>query len=324
MKQNKMKAVICKKYGPPDVLQLAEVDRPVPKEDEILIEIKASAVTASDIFIRSSNVPLRVRIPMRLMLGIFKPRKKIIGLVFAGRVESAGQKIKRFSPGDEVYGMTGFNLGTYAEYTCIKETDSTTGCVSIKPKNISFEEATSAVYGGSLALQFMENGNIRANQNILIYGASGTSGSIAVQYGKYLGANVTAVCSGKHVDFVKSLGADYVIDYKVTDTLDEKRKFNFILDSVGKIKTSKLKDNCKKALLSDGKYASIDDGALKLSSKRLDLLTGLIEKGKIKPVVDKIFPLEEIVEAHRYVEKGHKKGGVAIAVEHNHPADLQL
>ena len=158
MDQNKMKAVICKKYGPPDVLQLSEVDKPVPKENEILVEIKASAVTASDIFIRSSNIPLRMRIPMRLMMGIFKPRKKIIGLVFAGRVKSAGKKIKRFSPGDEVYGMTGFNLGTYAEYTCIKETDSTTGCVSIKPKNISFEEATSAVYGGSLALQFMENG----------------------------------------------------------------------------------------------------------------------------------------------------------------------
>ena len=311
-----MKAVICTKYGPPDVLQLSEVDKPVPKENEILVEIKASAVTASDIFIRSSNIPLRMRIPMRLMLGIFKPRKKIIGLVFAGRVESVGPKIKRFSPGDEVYGMTGFNLGTYAEYTCIKETDSTTGCVAIKPKNISFEEATSAVYGGSLALQFMENGNIRANQNILIYGASGTSGSVAVQYGKYLGANVTAVCGGKHVDFVKSLRADHVIDYTITDSLDENLKFNFMLDSVGKMKKSKLKDNCRKALVIDGKYASIDDGALKLSSKRLDLLSGLIEKRKIKPVIDKIYPLEEIVEAHRYVEKGHKKGGVAITIGH--------
>jgi NADPH:quinone reductase-like Zn-dependent oxidoreductase len=316
MSSDKMKAVICKKYGPPDVLQLSEVEKPVPKANEILVEIKASAVTASDIFIRSSNIPLRMRIPMRLMMGIFEPRKKIIGLVYSGRVKSVGPKIKRFSPGDEVYGMTGFNLGTYAEYTCIKETDSTTGCVSIKPRNISFEEATSAVYGGSLALQFMENGNINANQNILIYGASGTSGSIAVQYGKYLGANVTAVCSGKHTDFVKSLGADRVIDYTTSDTLDENIKYNFILDSVGKLKKSKLKDNCKKALLSDGKYASIDDGALKLSSKRLDLLTGLIELGIIRPVVDKIYPLEEIVEAHRYVEKGHKKGGVALTIGH--------
>ena len=316
MKQDKMKAVICNKYGPPEVLQLAEVDKPVPKENEILIEIKASAVTASDIFIRSSNIPLRFKIPMRLMIGIFKPRKSILGLVFSGIVKSAGKKIKRFSPGDEVYGMTGFNLGTYAEYTCIKETDSTTGCVALKPKNISFEEATSAVYGGSLALQYMDMGNIKTNQNILIYGASGTSGTIAVQYGKYLGAKVTAVCSGKHVDFIKSLGADYVIDYTITDTLDENIKFNFILDSVGKIKTSKLKDNCKKALLNDGKYVSIDNGALKLSSKRLDLLTSLIENGKIKPIVDKIYPLEAIVEAHRYVEQGHKMGGVAITIGH--------
>jgi NADPH:quinone reductase-like Zn-dependent oxidoreductase len=309
-----MRAIICTKYGPPEVLQLSEVDKPVPKEDEVLIEIKASAVTSSDIFIRSSNIPMRMRIPMRLMLGIFKPRKKIIGLVFSGIVESVGLKIIRFSPGDEVYGMTGFNLGTYAEYTCIKETDSTTGCVSIKPKNISFAEATSAVYGGSLALQFMEMGNIKVNQNILIYGASGTSGCIAVQYGKYLGAEVTAVCSGKHADFVKSLGADHIIDYTITDTLDDNSKFNFILDSVGKIKGSKLKENCQKAVLDGGKYVSIDNGALKLSSKRLDLLTGLIEKGKIKPVVDKIYPLEEIVEAHRYVEKGHKLGGVAITI----------
>jgi NADPH:quinone reductase-like Zn-dependent oxidoreductase len=309
-----MKAIVCTKYGPPEVLQLSEVDKPVPKEDEILIEIKASAVTASDIFIRSSNIPLRFRIPMRLMIGILKPRKKIIGLVFAGRVVSAGKLTQRFSPGDEVYGMTGFSLGTYAEYICIKETDSTTGCISIKPQNISFEEATSAVYGGSLALQYMDTGNIKANQNILIYGASGTAGCIAVQYGKYLGAEVTAVCSGKHADFVKSLGADYVIDYTITDTLDDKSRFNFILDSVGKIKRSKLKDNCQKALINDGKYVSIDNGALKLSSRRLDLLTDLIEKGKIKPVVDKIYPLEEIVEAHRYVEKGHKLGGVAITI----------
>lgn len=316
MGQNKMRAVICNRYGPPDVLQLKEVNKPIPKENEILIEIKASAVTASDIFIRSSNIPLRFKILMRLYMGIFRPRKSIIGLVFSGIVESVGKEIKRFYPGDEVYGMTGFNLGTYAEYTCIKETDSITGCVSIKPKNISFEEATSAVYGGSLALQYMDMGNIKPNQNILIYGASGTSGTVAVQYGKYLGANVTGICSGEHLDLVKSLGADHVIDYTITDTLDKNIKFNFILDSVGKIKTSKLKDNCKRALLNYGKYVSIDDGRLKLSSKRLDLLTSLIENNKIKPIVDKVYPLEEIVEAHKYVEKGHKKGGVAITIGH--------
>jgi len=314
MKENKMKAITRSKYGPPEVLQLSEVKIPIPKDNELFINIKASAVTNSDIFIRGSKLPFPIIIPFRLMMGILKPRKSIIGLVFSGIVKEVGSKIKRFSSGDEVYGMTGFNLGAYAEYTCIKETDSTTGCVSIKPKNISFEEATSAVYGGSLALQYMDMGNIRKNQNILIYGASGTSGTIAIQYGKYLGAKVTGVCSGKNMDFIKSLGADDVIDYTTNDTLKENTRFDFILDSVGKYRTSKLKEACKNALKETGKYVSIDDGALKLNSRRLDFLTKLIEEGKIKPVIDKIYPLAKIVEAHKYVEEGHKKGGVAIRI----------
>lgn len=314
-----MKAIVRSKYGPPEVLHLSEVKKPVPKDNELLINIKASAVTNSDIFIRSSKLPFPIIIPFRLMMGVFKPRKSIMGLVFSGVVKEIGCKIKRFSPGDEVYGMTGFNLGAYAEYTCIKETDSTTGCVSIKPKNISFEEATSAVYGGSLALQYMDMGNIKKNQNILIYGASGTSGTIAIQYGKYLGAKVTGVCSGKNINFIKSLGADYAIDYKTTDTLEKNTKFDFILDSVGhgpdgKIRTSRLMEECKKALTEKGKYVSIDNGALKLNSKRLDFLTKLIEENRIKPIVDKVYPIEKIVEAHRYVEKGHKRGGVAIRI----------
>lgn len=319
MNDDKMKAVIRSKYGPPEVLQLSEVKIPVPKDNELLINIKASAVTNSDIFIRGSKMPFPIIIPFRLMIGVFKPRKSIIGLVFSGVVKETGNKIKRFSPGDEVYGMTGFNLGTYAEYTCAKETDSTAGCLSIKPKNISFEEATSAVYGGALALQYMDLGNIQQNQNILIYGASGTSGTIAVQYGKYLGANVTGVCSGKNIDFVKSLGADDVIDYTTTDTLKVGTKFDFILDSAGhgpdgKKRTSRLKEECKKSLTKNRKIVSIDNGALKLDSKRIDFLTKLIEEGKIRPIIDKTYPLEEIVEAHKYVEGGHKKGGVAINV----------
>ena len=273
----KMKAVICTKYGPPEVLKLQEAIKPAPKDNEILIKIKASAVTASDIFIRSSHLPIRYKIPMRLMLGIFKPRKSVIGLVFSGVVESMGKKIRRFSPGDPVYGMTGFNLGAYAEYTCMKEADSTAGCVSFKPKNISFEEATAAVYGGSLALQYMDMGNITEGQNVLIYGASGTSGTIAVQYGKYLGAKVTGVCSGNNSDFVTSLGADKVIDYTKSDFLEEAVEYDFILDSVGKIKTSKIKESCKKALTKTGKYVSIDDGNLKLSSDTLNIMTKLIE-----------------------------------------------
>lgn len=321
MQQVKMKAAICRKYGPPEVFELAEVEKPSAKDNEILVRIMASAVTASDIFIRSSAVPLRMKIPMRLMMGITRPRKRVQGLVFSGIVESAGQEITRFTPGDSVYGMTGFSLGSYAEYACMKETDSRTGCVSLKPRNISFEEATSAVYGGSLALQFMDRGHIQANDRILVYGASSTSGTIAVQYGKYLGAEVTAVCGAHHLDFVKSLGADFLIDYTTTDALDESVKFDFILDSVGKMKTSKLKKSCQGALAKGGQYVSIDDGNLELNSKRLDLLTGLIEAGKIKPIVDRIYPLEEIVEAHRYVENGHKAGGVAITISHQNKSE---
>lgn len=314
MNENKMKAVIRDKYGPATVLQLTSVKIPTPKENELLINIKASAVTNSDIFIRSSKLPFPIIIPFRLMMGIFKPRKSIIGLVFSGTVKEIGSKIRRFSPGDEVYGMSGFNLGTYAEYTCIKETDSTIGCLSIKPKNISFEEATSAVYGGSLALQYMDMGNIDKNQKILIYGASGTSGTIAIQYGKYLGAEVTGICSGKNTDFIKSLGADYAIDYRTTYKLQANVKYDFILDSVGKFRTSDIKEECKNALTEKGKYISIDDGSLKLSSERLDFLTTLIEEENIRPILDKTYPVEEIIEAHRYVEKGHKRGGVAIRI----------
>ena len=310
----KMKAIICTKYGPPEVLQLKEVEKPMPKDNEVLIKIYATAVTASDIFIRSSQLPIQFLIPMRLMLGLTKPRKSIIGLVLAGEIESIGKNVKRFRIGDQVYGLTGFGLGAYAEYKCMKETDSTHGCLAIKPTNISFEEATVVIYGGLLAFQYMEKGNIQRGQKVLIYGASGTSGTTAIQLAKYLGAKVTGVCSTSNLEMVKSLGADDVIDYSKEDTLNPGVQYDFILDAVGKIKTSKLKEACKKALAPRGKYVSIDDGSLKLDSKRLALIKELVETGHIKPVIDRCYPFEEIVEAHRYVGKGHKKGGVVIRV----------
>lgn len=309
-----MKAIICTKYGPPEVLQFGEVEKPTPKDDEVLIKIHATAVTASDIFIRSSNVPIWFLIPMRIMLGICKPKNPIIGLVLAGEVEAIGKDIKRFKIGDEVYGLTGYGLGAYAEYKCMKEIDSTHGCLAIKPKNISYEEATVAAYGGLLAFQAVEKGNIKKGQNVLIYGASGTSGIIAIQLAKYLGATVTGVCSTLNLEMVKSLGADTVLDYSKQDILPQGAKFDFVVDTVGKMKTSKLKKTCKKALTPNGKYVSIDDGNLLLESKRLNKIKEYIEAGRIKPIIDKIYPFEEIVEAHRYVEKGHKKGGVVILI----------
>jgi NADPH:quinone reductase-like Zn-dependent oxidoreductase len=309
-----MKAAVCTKYGPPEVLKIADVKKPAPKNDEMLVEVKASAVTQSDIFIRGSDIPLRVMIPMRLMMGIFRPRRRVIGLVFSGVVRETGTKIKRFKPGDEVYGMTGFNLGAYAEYACMKETDSIRGCVGQKPRKLSFEEATAAVYGGCLGLQYLDESLIGPGRDVLVYGASGTSGTIAVQYMRSLGAKVTAICSGRHSALVKSLGADRVIDYTKNDTLDEGMKFSFILDAVGGRKTSKLKENCVKALADGGKYASIDDAPLELKTEMLEKLTGLFESGKIKPVLDRTYTLDRIAEAHRYVEQGHKTGGVAITV----------
>ncbi len=311
-----MKAIVCPKYGPPEVLRFDDVAKPVPANDEVCIKVHATAVTASDIFIRGSQIPIRFLIPMRLMLGLAKPRKSIIGLVLAGEIESIGANIKRFNPGDQVYGLTGFGLGAYAEYKCMKETDSTHGCLALKPANLTYEEATVAAYGGLLALQYMAKGNIQPGQRVLIYGASGTSGTTAVQYAKHLGAELTAVCSTVNLDLVKSLGADRVLDYTKQDSPGPGSHFDFMLDAVGKAKTSKLKVECRKALAPEGVFASIDDGNLLLDSRRLDLMRELVEAGHIRPVVDRCYPFEEIVEAHRYVGVGHKRGGVAISVGH--------
>lgn len=311
---NPMKAILCTRYGPPDVLQIGQWKKPIPKKDEVLIKIYATSVTDSDIFIRGSNIPLMFMIPMRIMLGIRRPRNPIIGEVFSGEIEWVGSEIKRFKTGDQVYGFTGFSLGAYADYKCMQETDSKRGCLALKPKNLSFEEATSAAYGGLLAFQFLEKGNINRGHKVLVYGASGTSGTIAVQYAKYLGATVTGVCGASNLEFVKSLGADKVLDYTKSEAVAALEKYDVIIDAVGKRKTSDLKKACAKALTITGKYVSIDDAALLLDSKRLNRITELVESGKIKPVTDRIYPFEQIVAAHKYVELGHKRGNVAITV----------
>jgi NADPH:quinone reductase-like Zn-dependent oxidoreductase len=309
-----MKAMICSRYGPPEVLRLGEVEKPSPMDEEVCIKVHATAVTASDIFIRGSQLPIQYLIPMRLMLGVTKPRKSIAGLVLAGEVESIGSGIKRFQTGDQVYGLTGFGLGAYAEYKCMRETDSTYGCLALKPATSTYEEATVAAYGGLLALQYMEKWNITGGNNVLIYGASGTAGTTAVQYAKYMGADVTAVCGTAHLELVTSLGADRVIDYTNEHSLDPGAHFDFVLDAVGKRKTSELKRRCRRALSPGGTYVSIDDGKLLLEAKRLDLMRELVGAGHIRPVVDRCYPFDEMVEAHRYVERGHKTGGVAVTV----------
>jgi len=312
-----MKAIICTKYGPPEVLKLVEVVKPEPKDDEVLIRIYATSVTASDIYIRSGHVKWSLMIPFRLMMGLTGPRNPIIGEVLSGEIEATGRGIKRFRPGDRVYGLTGFSLGAYAEYKCMKEIDSVKGCISLKPENISYEEATMVAYGGLLAFQFMEKANIRRGQEVLIYGASSTTGIIAVQFAKSLGARVTAICSTSNIKMVKSQGADTIIDYTKQDALSPELKYDFIFDAVGKNKSSGLKKSLGRNLTTKGTEASIDDENLKLDSKRLDLVRELIEAGHIKPFIERSYPFEQIAEAHEYVGKGHKKGGVAITVCNN-------
>jgi NADPH:quinone reductase-like Zn-dependent oxidoreductase len=314
-----MKAVVCEKYGPPEVLMLKEVEKPTPKDNEVCIKNFATAVTGSDVLIRGADMPIIVGLMFRLMIGFTKPRKPILGFVFAGEIESVGIDVKRFKKGDQVYGFTGFSFGAYAEYICISEEESKRGCLAMKPSNMSYEESAAAAYGGVLAPYFLEKGNIQKGQKVLIYGASGAIGTTSVQLVKNLGAEVTGICSTKNIELVKSLGADKIIDYTKEDFASRGEQYDFILDAVpnGKIDRKKLKAQCKKALSPNGIYTSIDDGSPKLKSEYLVQLNELIEAEHFKAVIDKTYPLEEIVEAHRYVDSGHKKGNVVITVKHN-------
>jgi len=318
----KMKAVICTKYGPPEVLQLKEVDKPISKDNEVLIKIHATAVTASDCIIRGFNMPGDHKFPMRQIMGLMmrfyvgftKPKKPILGLVLSGEIESTGKDIKRFKTGDQVYGMTGYSFGGYAEYKCMIEKESKIGCLALKPKNMSHQEAASVSYGGILAMHYMRKMNIQNGQKVLIYGASGAIGTVAVQFAKSLGAEVTAVCGSSNAELVKSLGADKVIDYTHEDAVNQLEVYDCILDAAGKNKKSNLKTASKKALKENGSYISVDDGLLELRAEYLVQLTELCEAGQIKAVTDITYPLEQIVEAHSYVDKGHKKGNVVISI----------
>jgi NADPH:quinone reductase-like Zn-dependent oxidoreductase len=314
-----VKAVICTKYGPPEVLQLKDVEKPVPGKNEVCIKVFATAVTASDCIVRGFKLPHwhPVGLMMGLVLGFKKPRSPILGMVFAGKVESVGTDVKSFKNGDQVYGWTvkssiQIQFGTYAEYKCLPENS----VISLKPVNISYEEAAAVPYGGLLALHFLKKGNIQRGQKVLIYGASGAIGTSAVQLVKHYGAEVTGVCSTTNLELVRSLGADKVIDYKKEDDTNRIELYNFILDAVGKRKSSKLKLQLKNALTPKGKYISVDNGSPKATVENLLLLKELVEAGQLKPFIDRRYSLEQIVEAHRYVDKGHKKGNVVIIVQH--------
>jgi NADPH:quinone reductase-like Zn-dependent oxidoreductase len=308
-----MKVIVCTKYGPPDVLQLKEVEEPAPRDNEVLIRIYATAVTASDCIVRGFKVSIRSWIPGRLLLGLTKPRKPILGLVLAGEIETVGKDVKRFQKGDRVYAFTKFRFGAYAEYTCLTE-DSV---IAVMPSNLTYEEAAAIPYGGLLALYFLRTGQIQSGQKVLIYGASGAVGTSAIQLARHFGAEVTGVCSATNVELVKSLGASTVIDYTQDDFTNTGELYDIIFDAVGRRKSSPLKVQCKTALTPNGKYISVDDGSPNIHIEDIILLKELVEVGKIKPVIDRCYSLEHIVEAHRYVDQGHKKGNVVITVQQN-------
>jgi NADPH:quinone reductase-like Zn-dependent oxidoreductase len=334
-----MKAIVYTEYGPPNVLQLKEVEKPAPKEDEILIRIYATTVNYGDIIarnfkntpLRKFNMPLPLWLPTRIFFGFRKPRIKILGNEFAGEIEAVGKDVKQFRKGDKVFGYRGMSMGAYAEYLCMPED----GCVAIKPANMTYEEAAVVPMGSMMASSLLGKVNIQSGQNVLINGASGGIGSAAVQLAKsHFGAKVTGVCGTPRLEFVKSLGADKVIDYTREDFTQSGETYDLIFDILGKSSFS----GCKSSLKQNGRYllASFKMrqlfqmlwtrivGSKKVicamaTDKKEDLIfiKELVEAGKIKAVIDRRFPLEQTAEAHSYIEKGHKKGHIVITVEHD-------
>ncbi len=313
-----MRAIECRKYGSYENLVLTEVEKPNPKENEVLIKIKATSVTTSDVLIRKLDEPLVPRFILQLIFGFGKPRNPILGMVTAGVVEGKGKNVTAFNIGDEVFAYgsvspTKRHFGSYAEYICLPEDWN----IAHKPVNTSFEEAASLPYGGLLASHLLNKTRIQKGDKVLIYGASGSIGTMAIQLAKHAGAHVTSVCSSKNFELVRSLGSDEVLDYTEENAETKLETYKYVIDAVGNSKNSVLKENSKKALIPNGKYISIDQGTPLTPKSAFMNLKLLAEKGKIKPVIDRVYPLEKMVEAHQYVEMGHKKGNVIISVFEN-------
>jgi len=329
-----MKAIIWTKYGPPDVLQLKEVEKPSPKEDEVLIKIYATTVTAGDCEQRSLKMPFWYRLPMRAYVGFQKPeRVTILGMDLAGEIEAAGKDVKHFRAGDQVFGSAGVGFGTNAEYICLPE-EPEAGALAIKPVNMTYEEAAAVPVGGLEALCFLRQGNVQSGEKLLINGAGGTIGTFAVQIARYLGAEVTGVESTGKLDMLRTIGADVVIDYTQEDFTKRGETYDFILDVVRESSFSgiirSLKQNGRYLIANPGlsqmvrrlwtrmtSRKEVMFGAAKSKTEDLVFLKEMIEAGEIVSVIDRSFPLEEIPEAHRYVETGGKKGQVVITVEPN-------
>lgn len=336
-----MKAIVCTKYGPPEVLQVKEVEKPAPKDNEVLIKVYATSVNYGDLVARNFkdispgkfNMPLLFWFFTKMYFGFWKPKITILGSEFAGEIKAVGKDVNLFKKGDQVFGYLGQSMGAYAEYICIPEN----GCVAIKPANMTWEEAAVVPYGAIMALYFLRKMNIQSGQKVLVNGASGGIGSAAVQIAKYFGAEVTGVCSTPRLEFVRSLGADKVIDYTKEDFTQSGETYDLIFDILSKSSFSR----CKNSLKQNGRYllasfkmkqlfqmlwTSITGGKKVIcaiapgSVEDLIFVKELIEAGKIKAVIDRRYPLELAVEVHRYVEQGHKKGHIVITVGHNDQA----
>jgi NADPH:quinone reductase-like Zn-dependent oxidoreductase len=324
-----MKAIVYESYGAPDVLELKEVEKPTPKEDEVLIKVFATTATLFDCWMRSSTAPAGFGILSRIDSGIREPKQPILGTELAGEIEAAGPDVTLFRKGDQVFGFTA-SLGAYAEYICLPED----GMLALKPANMTYEEAAAVPQGALTALYFLRRGNIQSGQKVLIFGASGGVGNYAVQLARHFGAEVTGICSTKKLEFVKSLGADYVIDYTKEDFTKNGQTYDMIFDTVAKTSVYRSKRSLKEKgcyifatfglpkliqilWLSRTSSLKVIFGLLEEKPEDLVTLKELIEMGKIKAVIDRTYPLEQAVEAHRYVETGQKQGNVVITLEHN-------